>query len=294
MKDHWESRSPNYQKGTGPGKDTVSVGRIERNQTGCRLLCSRLVSPLAHPLEMTGDLLLQIAVSMVTALATLLLSQYLHRRKPEEAPAHADAAAAAAVSSAPVETARGMAPPPDAQGFIEGHLEIGPGEEQRLRVLQGLHILDTAAEAAFDNIVAWAKRQFDVPIALVSLVDANRQWFKSCYGLDVDQTHRDAAFCTHAILPSAPDIFEVTDATRDVRFSNNPLVTGPPNIRYYAGAPLLMGEHKLGTLCVIDTVRRQPMSDDQREAIKNLAAMVSDQLTSRLQAKKLHIAYDQL
>ena len=138
-----------------------------------------------------------------------------------------------------------------------------------------------------------AKRNFRVPIALVSLVDDHRQWFKSCYGLDVMQTPRDVAFCAHAIMPDAPEIFEVPNATLDPRFSQNPLVTGDPNIRYYAGAPLVVnispdtGPQKMGTLCVIDTTSRPPMDAEDRETLTNLAAMVVDQLTSRLYSKRL-------
>jgi signal transduction histidine kinase/DNA-binding response OmpR family regulator len=150
-----------------------------------------------------------------------------------------------------------------------------------------------AADAAFNHIAKMAKRNFRVPIALVSLVDDHRQWFKSCYGLDVMQTPRDLAFCAHAIMPDAPEIFEVPDATLDPRFSQNPLVTGDPNIRYYAGAPLVVnispdtGPQKMGTLCVIDTTPRPPMDAEDRETLTILAAMVVDQLTSRLYSKRL-------
>ena len=155
------------------------------------------------------------------------------------------------------------------------------------------HGTPAAAEAAFDHIAKMGKQMFRVPISLVTLVDHSRQWFKSCYGLNVSQTGRDVAFCAHAIMPEAPDVFEVPDAELDPRFCDNPLVTGDPHIRYYAGAPLIVnlapdtGPQKMGTLCIIDTKPRPPMDLEERDALKNLAAMVVDQLTSRLQSKRL-------
>jgi len=167
-------------------------------------------------------------------------------------------------------------------------------EEERLRVLRALDILDTQAEACFDHIADWGRRSFRVPICIVTLVDANRQWFKACYGLRVDQTGRNSAFCAHAIMPGAPDIFEVTDALADRRFSNNPLVVGPPFIRYYAGAPLVYEGAKLGTLCVIDVSPRSALNPQERDTLKLLASMVCDQLNSRLQSKKLQVMYQRL
>ncbi|MDO9199841.1 MAG: GAF domain-containing protein, partial [Hydrogenophaga sp.] len=124
-------------------------------------------------------------------------------------------------------------------------------EKLRLQTLQSLHILNTHAEERFDRLTRMAKRIFGVPIALVSLVDANRQWFKSCIGLDASETPRDISFCGHAILGS--EVFVIPDTAADPRFSDNPLVTGYPHIRFYAGCPLVAANgQKLGTLCVID------------------------------------------
>ena len=136
------------------------------------------------------------------------------------------------------------------------------------------------------TLVRRGRRCFNVPICIVSLVDTNRQWFKACYGMDVKETGRDAAFCAHAIMPDAPNVFEVLDTLDDVRFANNPLVVSAPHIRFYAGAPLFMGSQKLGTVCIIDTVPRPPMSEFERSSLINLAAMASDLLISRLSAKR--------
>lgn len=129
---------------------------------------------------------------------------------------------------------------------------IPTDDAERLRALRELLILDTPPEERFDRIVAFAASEFDVPIALVSLVDRERQWFKARIGLEACETSREISFCGHAILQS--DLFEVLDATRDPRFADNPLVVGAPFIRAYLGAPLrLPGGEAVGTLCLIDT-----------------------------------------
>jgi CheY-like chemotaxis protein len=125
-------------------------------------------------------------------------------------------------------------------------------EERRLGSLRALQILDTEPEERFDRITRLASAVFDVPIALISLIDDDRQWFKSCYGLDVKQTSRDAAFCAHVVYDREPMI--VPDTFVDVRFADNPLVVGEPRIRFYAGCPLILGDGAcIGTLCVFDT-----------------------------------------
>ncbi|MET0517262.1 MAG: GAF domain-containing protein, partial [Burkholderiaceae bacterium] len=129
-------------------------------------------------------------------------------------------------------------------------------EAQRLQALRDLLILDTPPEQRFDRIVAFAAEEFEVPIALLSLVDENRQWFKASRGMSVCETARDISFCAHAIL--ADDILMIPDARADERFADNPLVLGPPFIRFYAGAPLQVRPGlRVGTLCLIDSRPRR-------------------------------------
>lgn len=144
-----------------------------------------------------------------------------------------------------------------------------PAEEQyRLSTLHALGLLDTAAEERFDAITATAAALFDAPISLLTLVDANRQWFKSRHGLSVTETSREASFCGHAILSS--EILVVDDAQRDERFHDNPLVIGEPFIRFYAGRPLAASNgQRIGTLCIIDR-RARTLSVEQRNLLQQL------------------------
>jgi diguanylate cyclase (GGDEF)-like protein len=156
--------------------------------------------------------------------------------------------------------------------------EIPHDEAYRLQTLRALDVLDTPAEERFDRLTRMAKRIFRVPIALVSLIDENRQWFKSCDGLGAAETPRGISFCGHAIL--GDDIFVIPDATQDGRFADNPLVLGAPHIRFYAGCPLrAFNGQKLGTLCIID---QQPRSFDPDDAqtLRDLAAMVEAELAA--------------
>ncbi len=152
-------------------------------------------------------------------------------------------------------------------------------EDQRLKALERYKILDTEPEEAFDRLTGLAKEIFQAKIALVSLVDRDRQWFKAKQGLDARETPRDVAFCAHAILRD--QVLVVPDATLDERFKANPLVTGPPHIRSYAGAPLITKEGlRLGTLCVIhDQVTH--LSAQQISQLERLATMVVDELELR-------------
>jgi GAF domain-containing protein len=134
--------------------------------------------------------------------------------------------------------------------------DLPSDEAERLAALYELLILDTPPEERFDKVVAFAAAEFDAPIVLVTLVDKERQWFKANFGLNACETGRDISFCGHAILQ--PEIMVIPDALLDERFADNPLVTGYPNIRFYAGAPLAMPSgHRIGTLCVIDSRPRQ-------------------------------------
>lgn len=127
---------------------------------------------------------------------------------------------------------------------------------QRLQALRELLILDTPPEERFDRVAAFAAAEFDVPICVISLVDENRQWFKARVGVDVCETPRDVSFCGHALQQS--DVLLIENALLDDRFHDNPLVTGDPFIRFYAGAPLMLPNGFVaGTLCVIDTKPRQ-------------------------------------
>jgi len=155
---------------------------------------------------------------------------------------------------------------------------IPDNEGERLETLRSLQLLDTPHEERFDRVTRLAKRLFDVPIALVSLVDADRQWFKSRQGLTAVQTRREISFCGHTILED--DTLIINNVFDDERFADNPLVTGEPNIRFYAGQPLSAGNGcKVGTLCLIDTAPRD-MSDEDKALLKDLAKMVEQQFVA--------------
>ena len=152
-------------------------------------------------------------------------------------------------------------------------------EEARLAALRRYRILDTEPEQRFDDLTMLASQICDTPISLITLVDSERQWFKSRVGLDVTETTRSVAFCTHAIQQSG--IMQVPDAAADVRFRVNPLVVADPNIRFYAGAPLVTPDgHALGTLCVID-VKPRHLSDGQLRALDALRRQVEALLELR-------------
>lgn len=161
-----------------------------------------------------------------------------------------------------------------------------PNEKSRITALHLLNILDTQPEERFDRLTRMARRLFNVPIALVTLVDSDRQWFKSSVGLRLPETPRDISFCGHAIL--ADDLMTVPDASKDERFFDNPLVTGDPSIRFYAGCPLKVGEHSLGTLCVIDDKPRE-FGDEERQLLQDLAQMAEQELSAVQMATTDHL-----
>jgi len=162
---------------------------------------------------------------------------------------------------------------------------IPPDEPQRLAELRGYEVLDTPPEEAFDNITLLASHICNTPIALITLVDSDRQWFKSRVGVTVAETSRDIALCAHTIVED--DLLVIPDASLDKRFARNPLVRSHPRIRFYAGAPLITKKrHALGTLCVIDRVPRK-LSKDQLEALRALSRQVMAQLEARREIKHL-------
>jgi GAF domain-containing protein len=150
---------------------------------------------------------------------------------------------------------------------------IATDEPERLNTLRNLHILDTGAEIPFDALTKIARIHFSIPIVAISLVDEERQWFKSHPGLGACQTNREVAFCNYTIL--SDDIFEVTDASENPTFKGNPLVTSDPNIRYYCGAPILVHGFRIGAFCIIDITPRQAMSSEDRDLLKELAYLTS-------------------
>jgi len=167
---------------------------------------------------------------------------------------------------------------------------VAPNEEfARQRALDTYRIVDTLPEAAYEDIVQLASTLCGAPIALISLIDRDRQWFKARTGLDVEETKREIAFCDHAIRQ--PDqLMEVPDATRDPRFADNPLVTGAPDIRFYAGMPLVTpGGAPIGTVCVIDREPRE-LDETQRSALASLARLTMNLMESRHRERELERA----
>lgn len=161
---------------------------------------------------------------------------------------------------------------------------VSPDEPQRLAAVRRYDILDTPPDGAFDRITALAARRFNVPIAIVSIVDDDRIWFKSHHGLDVKEIGRDPGLCASAILSNEPWI--LTDASTDIRAMANPLVAGAFGLRFYAGVPLRTSDgFNLGTLCVIDREPR-PIDEQQIEDLKDLASIVMDEMELRLSARQ--------
>ena len=165
---------------------------------------------------------------------------------------------------------------------------IPENEAERLNTLRGYEILDTRPEGRFDDLTRLAALICGTPIALVSLVDEDRQWFKSKVGFETAQTRREDAFCAHAIM--SQDLLVVADASQDPRFSTNPMVLGEPHVRLYAGAPLTAENgHHLGALCVIDREPRQ-LTPQQLESLRLLSRQVMAQVTLGKNLQDLKIA----
>jgi anti-sigma regulatory factor (Ser/Thr protein kinase) len=165
-----------------------------------------------------------------------------------------------------------------------------PTEQARLAALRGYKILDTDPEKFFDDLTVLASHICETPVALISLVDGDRQWFKSRVGVDLTETSREVSFCAVAI--QHPDLFVVPDATKDPRFSSNPFVVSDPKIRFYAGAPFKSSDgYPLGTLCVVDVVPRQ-LTPGQQNALQALSRQVQAQFELRKNLLELRTALE--
>lgn len=154
-------------------------------------------------------------------------------------------------------------------------------EDYRLAVLRDLHVLDTPPEQDFDRIALAAKRLLRADSALISLIDDDRVWFKSRYGFEAKEVDRGLSFCAHAIAPAS--MFIVLDATKLNMFVDHPLVAGPPHIRFYAGAPLIVDDAAIGVLCVIDSKPHVRLTDSQKAAFARLAEEAADLFIDRKQ-----------
>jgi|GraSoiStandDraft_4_1057263.scaffolds.fasta_scaffold620533_2 two-component system cell cycle sensor histidine kinase/response regulator CckA len=164
-------------------------------------------------------------------------------------------------------------------------------EKKRLKVLWQYELLDTVPEEVFDDLTELAARICEAPIAMITLVDEKRQWFKAKVGVTVNETSRDISFCARAIEQS--ELFIIPDASADARFAENPLVTSDPKIRFYAGAPLITPDgYALGTLCVIDKIPRE-LGVDQKHALRVLARLVMTQLELRRHTGALARAHEE-
>ncbi|MFZ4585202.1 MAG: GAF domain-containing sensor histidine kinase [Acidimicrobiia bacterium] len=166
-------------------------------------------------------------------------------------------------------------------------------DDERVAALRSYQVLDTDPEHSFDRITQLVASALDVPMALVSLVEDERQWFKSVVGLDASETPRDVSFCGHAI--TGDELFVVHDAAQDERFACNPLSIGAPYVKFYAGAPLVTSDgYRIGTLCAIDTKARPELSESERQLLTTLAATVVDELELRRANTKLRVQAEEL
>src|SRR3954453_6461546 len=185
---------------------------------------------------------------------------------------------------------RGMSAVPESElpNRSEAGAPADAGEEDRLAALQRYHILDTPEEEPFNRLAMLACDLLHTEIALVSLVDDTRQWFKARIGLEARETPRDCAFCVYAMQGEPDEVFVVPDASTDPRFAANPLVTGEPLIRFYAGAPMRTPDgFALGTVCVISAVPRpEGITEPERRWLTALAGLAVDELELRLRARQ--------
>ena len=168
-------------------------------------------------------------------------------------------------------------------------MELNVKEKERLKVLNRYEILDTPPDGNFDMLTSLASRVFNVPIAIISLVDTDRIWFKSHHGLDIQQIGRDPGLCASAIL--SEEIYIIEDARNDPRTLANPLVAGDFGLKFYAAAPLTTRDgYQLGTFCIIDK-RQRYINEDQKKILRDLAQVVMDELELRLEVRKKVMEY---
>lgn len=191
-------------------------------------------------------------------------------------------------SSAPlwgIISARTVFVPVDGKTEVPMSAPITSMEAARVAALNRYAILDSEPEQSFDDLVTLAAHICKVPMAMLSLVDDHRQWFKSKLGVQVEETPRESSICAHAI--QQPDLFVVPDTLQDPRFRDNPLVTGEPHVRFYAGAPLINEDNfALGTLCVVDREPRE-LDPDQKDALNALGRLALRQMELRLNLQLL-------
>ena len=163
--------------------------------------------------------------------------------------------------------------------MTQRHYPKAENDQQRVELLHELKILDTSSEKVFDDITELTASIFNIPTAILSLVDQERQWFKSKQCLSAQQTDRDVAFCNYTIMDTK--VFEVVDPLNDSRFANNPLVTGELGLRYYAGAPITVRGFHIGALCILDYKEREGLSEREKEMLKTLARIVARTINDR-------------
>lgn len=161
---------------------------------------------------------------------------------------------------------------------------VHPDDDARVAYLRGLGLIDTSKDPSFDRVIRICQDAFGMPIAALTLIDKDRQWFKSIAGLNVCETSRSIAFCNYTIL--GDEIFEVCDTHLHPVLKDNPLVTGEPFLRYYAGAPLIFNGRQLGALCVLDFRPHDPMTVEQRRVLSGLAEIVVREMKVQQAAKE--------
>jgi GAF domain-containing protein len=161
---------------------------------------------------------------------------------------------------------------------------VAPDDDERVRFLRSLGLIDTAKDPSFDRIIHMCQDIFEMPIAALTLIDRDRQWFKSIAGLNVCETSRSIAFCNYTILDD--EIYEVLDTHAHPELKHNELVVGEPFLRYYAGTPLIFNGRRIGALCVLDFVPHEPLPAEKRRTLVSLAQIVVREMKVQQAAKE--------